>query len=118
MRDEPAATIARGLLLAASLGAIVWSGAVLGRPGVPKRPAAGDAVSQPKIRGVLADLVFKSSRRGSVAAEWPTNWPEGLRPLIMGPHMAGGTLFSAAARLPQPEFWLPAPTVPAGWRIP
>ncbi len=121
MRTEAAATIVRGLLIAASLGAIIWSGAVLGMPKTPIRGAVSDPVLPPKPRGILADLVFKTTRRGSAPADWPASWTPkwqaGLRPHLASSGSLAG-LTRGIARAPQTEFWLPAPSAPPDWRSP
>ena len=67
MKAEPATTVARGLLVAASLGAVIWSGAVLGMPKVPRRGQDLAPLPQPQTRSILADLVLKNARHGSVS---------------------------------------------------
>ena len=107
MLAEPGATMARGLLLAASVGAVAWSGAVLAGGALAKYPAfASEPAKPPKTRSVLADLVFKTKRQRTAPVDWPAN----MRPRVMAGGMTGGP-----ARAPQAAFWLPPPSAPAGW---
>ena len=106
MLTEPGATIVRGVLVAASLGAVGWSGKVLAGRHPAGHPAISENGRQPRIRSVLADLVFKSHRRGSA----PTDWPQLVRPRVVENARSG-----APQRGPQPEFWMLPPGIPAVW---
>ena len=126
MQSEPAATMARALLVAASLVALVWSSAVVGLPGRPDQIANGDRAPRPKVRSILADLVFKNSRRSGVPTQWPANgsinwsanWQDGVRPRLVDSRITGGIARVPLAEFWLAEFWLLAPSAPLDWQSP
>ena len=108
MLSEPGATIARGLLLAASLAAVIWSIGVAAERGWPGAGTAAPVARPPKTRGVMAELVFGNPGRGSAPVAWPQ---------VMRPQLAAGGMIARPEPAPQAALWQ-LPPLSSGWTRP